>query len=462
MRLSFLRTACQARSGTGSPTDDPKITRVSTDSRQVQPGELFAALTGPNFDGHDFIAAAIDRGCAAILAAREPTSPVTVPMLIVEDVLQALSTAGHAWRHHVTPGAVIGITGSSGKTTVKEMVAACLRQELTEVHATQGNLNNHIGVPLTLLSMPATCQAAVIEMGMSAPGEIAHLTRLAEPTIGVVTNVQPAHMAAFASLEEIALAKGELFANLPPLSICLLPEDDPNRTTLAWCMGMRPGLSYGLTPGAQLRWEPDAVAASQGVVQGEILWPDGQRARVDLGTTGVHMVRNALAAAGAARAAGISPAAIGQALSAFAPVSGRGRIQHSPSGWRIIDDTYNANPGSMAAALDTLGSLPATRRMAILGDMLELGIHSERLHAQLATDIDNNRIDVVISVGSAMQALHHALANRPALLAVHILNPAEVWPTLSTLLHPDDLILVKGSRGMRMERIVKDLMNHAV
>ncbi|MBF0273251.1 MAG: UDP-N-acetylmuramoyl-tripeptide--D-alanyl-D-alanine ligase [Magnetococcales bacterium] len=462
MQLSFIRAACQARPVGDSPAVDPVIAGISTDSRNIQPGMLFAALAGPHFDGHDYIPTAIANGATAILAERIPPGECPVPVLLVDDVLTALGKAGNAWRHHVAP-VVIGVTGSSGKTTVKEMIAACLRREIPVVHATSGNLNNHIGVPLTLLAMPEGCRAAVVEMGMSAPGEIAHLADLAQPVIGVVTNVQPAHMASFSGIHEVATAKGELLAHLPADGLCLIPAQDPNRAILKHRAGSRPVQRFGPTPEAEIRWE-DAPATGNptGSRRGIITWPDGQTIPVDLGLCGPHMILNALAAAGAARAAGVSPQAIGAALSDFAPLPGRGLAQQAPAGWTVIDDTYNANPGSMAAALAALGARPAPRRVAILGDMLELGEQSPTLHAHLASDITQHRIAVVITAGDAMNALHNALLGAPEVTAYHLHDPAEWSATLSALLRPDDAILVKGSRGMRMERIVKDLMNHAV
>ncbi|MBF0191656.1 MAG: UDP-N-acetylmuramoyl-tripeptide--D-alanyl-D-alanine ligase [Magnetococcales bacterium] len=462
MQLSFIRAACQARPVEDSPATDPVIAGISTDSRKIQPGMLFAALTGPHFDGHDYIPTAIANGATAILAERMPPGVCPVPVLRVDDVLTALGEAGRAWRTQIAP-VVIGVTGSSGKTTVKEMIAACLRRDMAVVHATTGNLNNHIGVPLTLLAMPEGCQAAVVEMGMSAPGEIAHLAGLARPVIGVVTNVQPAHMASFSDIQSVAAAKGELLAHLPPDGLCLIPADDPNRDILEQQAGSRPTQRFGLGVAAEIRWEETPENGNPtGSRRGIIHWPDGDALPVDLGLCGHHMILNALAAAGAARAAGVSLQSIGAALSDFAPLAGRGLAQQAPAGWTVIDDTYNANPGSMRAALATLGVRPATRRVAILGDMLELGEHSATWHAQLAHEIIKNRVALVITTGDAMAALHHALSGLPEVQAHHLHDPAEWSATLSSLLRPGDAILVKGSRGMRMERIVKDLMNHAV
>ncbi|GAB0058284.1 UDP-N-acetylmuramoyl-tripeptide--D-alanyl-D-alanine ligase [Candidatus Magnetaquicoccaceae bacterium FCR-1] len=461
MKLSFIHAACAAEWGFGAPSGDPELTGVTTDSRKVGPGELFAALAGPNFDGHDFIDAAIHQGCAALLVSRLPASPPSVPVLRVPDVLTALGQAGTAWRRQVAP-LVIGVTGSSGKTTVKEMIAACLRAECAPVHATTGNLNNHIGVPLTLLAMPADCRVAVIEMGMSAAGEISFLADLARPSIGVVTNVQPAHMASFSDLGAVAAAKGELLAALPADGWGLIPALEPQRPILEQAATHCRRIRFGPTPNADIRWEDDPTPGD-GARRGTILWPDGTSAAVDLGVCAPHRVVNTLAAAGVARLAGASPEAIGAALTAFQPLPGRGAVLAGPEGWTILDDTYNANPGSMAAAIASLGSHPARRRVAILGDMLELGAESPTLHAALTRDIAKNRIDLVLTAGSQMRALHEALRrDLPGIDARHQDDPSNWLKNLSTQLRRDDVILVKGSRGMRMERLVKDLMNHAV
>ncbi|MBF0418385.1 MAG: UDP-N-acetylmuramoyl-tripeptide--D-alanyl-D-alanine ligase, partial [Magnetococcales bacterium] len=322
----------------------------------------------------------------------------------------------------------------------------------------------HIGVPLTLLAMPADCRVAVIEMGMSAPGEIAHLVSLARPVIGVVTNIQPAHMAAFSGIQGVAAAKGELLAGLPGTGWGLIPALEPQRPVLEEAARHCRRIRYGPTPEADLRWEEDpSTDRESGTRRGALLWPDGARVTVDLGVCGAHMVVNALAAAGVARLAGASPEAIGEALAGFKPLDGRGAMLPGPEGQMILDDTYNANPGSMAAALATLGNLPSVRRVAILGDMLELGDESPALHAGLAHEIARQGIRLLLTAGVQMRALHDAVRrDLPEVEAWHEDDPANWLEKLSTLLRAGDAILVKGSRGMRMERLVKELSNHAV
>ncbi|MBF0295885.1 MAG: UDP-N-acetylmuramoyl-tripeptide--D-alanyl-D-alanine ligase [Magnetococcales bacterium] len=461
MRLSFIRESVHALAPAGE--SDLELTGVSTDSRRIRPGELFAALSGDHFDGHDYIGAAVAQGCAAVLAQRPPATPVAVPVVLVPDVLHALGQAGTAWRRRIAP-VTLAVTGSSGKTTVKEMIATCLARQFARIHATSGNLNNHIGVPLTLLALPADCQAMVVEMGMSAPGEIAHLTRLAQPDLGVVTNIQPAHMAAFASMREVALAKGELFANLPADGTCLIPAHDANAATLREQAAGRQVVTYGPVPEAMVRWEPEP--GTEGIC-GTIRWSDGVGAVIRLGPFGPHMILNALAAASAARAAGVSPEAIAAGLSGFAPLSGRGIVHRllTSQGLElsVIDDTYNANPGSTRAALIALGARPAAgRRVAILGDMLELGEQAEELHRGLAEELRQSGVELLITAGPLMRALHDAVTGMPDLESHHQPDPASWVGNLLPLLRNRDAILVKGSRGMRMERLVKDLMNHAV
>ncbi len=471
MLLSFLRHALLLPEP-ATPQPDIPLTGVSTDSRQIKPGQLFAAIAGPNFDGHTFIDVAIAKGCAALLLQTPPTKPMPVPVLLVPDVLVALGQAGRAWRQQVNP-ITIAVTGSSGKTTVKEMIAAALAQQFDQVFATQGNLNNHIGLPLTLLAIPAGCQALVVEMGMSGAGEIAHLTQLAQPDIGVITNVQPAHMSAFDSIQAIAAAKSELFANLPANSLCLLPLYDPNRDILQQQVGSRPLLTFGTTPEAMVYWQPhlNDLGAE---IRGTLHWrQEKSSVTITLGQYGPHMILNALAAAGAARAAGVAPEAIAHALSHFAPLQGRGLINTIPFGEAeeisLIDDTYNANPGSITAALTALGRHPTSRRrVAILGDMLELGEQAEKLHAQLADTIANQRIELLITAGPLMHALHEAITRNNTLegafkvTCLHKQDPANWLGAIQPWLQANDIVLVKGSRGMRMERIVKDLTHHAV
>lgn len=457
MDLGFVAKATGGRWQTSADESTP-VSGVSTDTRTLSPGMLYVALTGENHDGHDFIAQGVSAGCAAILADRVIDPAPGAPVLVApRGTLAGLSELARAWRERVDP-LVIGITGSSGKTTLKEMVAAILRERF-QVHATKGNLNNHIGLPLTLLSMPETTRILVAEMGMSAPGEIAALAAIARPRIGVVTNVQAAHIEFFDSLEGIARAKGELPAALPEDGLAILPADSPHIGLLRGVTRCRVR-TFGLDPATH----PDALGAEReelGQGQKFVIRRLGGDLALEMGLPGEHMVRNALAACEAALAAGATRDDVVTALTCFQAPEGRGRLKSHPAmGWSIIDDTYNANPGSMAASLRALGQRPSRgRRVAVLGDMLELGEDGDALHAGLAEVARESRVDLLLLAGPRMEALLHA-ARQLGVNAQHRMDPAAWVGEIGGLLGPGETILVKGSRGMRMERIVNALLEH--
>ncbi|MEO5376380.1 MAG: UDP-N-acetylmuramoyl-tripeptide--D-alanyl-D-alanine ligase [Magnetococcus sp. DMHC-6] len=432
------------------------LSGLSIDSRSVQPNELFVTIAGPKFDGYHFIATALEKGCGAILTNREPEFQVTVPVLIVPNTLTAMNQAALAWRLAVNPK-VVAVTGSSGKSTVKQMVAKCLSEKF-RVHSTQGNLNNHIGLPLTLLRMPADCQMLVVELGMNAKGEIAHLASLAHPDIGIITNVQPAHMERFASLADIAQAKGELLTALAPDGVGIVPRGSeffPLFRQLSHCQL--------LTFGSDIPNDSDHIGAEEIVMQesGSTMVALYQKRRIalNLRQPGQHMVSNALAAFLAVQKAGGSDAECQTGLSSFQPLSGRGEVSTSTHGWQVINDTYNANPGSMTAALNQLGaSRPAGRRVAILGDMLELGEHAQRLHQGLAEPIRTNGIQLLFTTGPWMQTLHQELTAPSDPVCQHREHCTDWLGQITPFLQPGDRVLVKGSRGMGMERIVADII----
>ncbi|MBF0161776.1 MAG: UDP-N-acetylmuramoyl-tripeptide--D-alanyl-D-alanine ligase [Magnetococcales bacterium] len=456
----------------GKVAVDLPLAGVSIDSRTVRPGELFAAVRGERFDGHDFIDKAVAAGCAALLLERPPSTPPAVPVLQVEDVLHTLGEAAQRWREQVNP-LVLAVTGSCGKTTVKEMLTRSLQQHFAVVHATRGNFNNHIGLPLTLLAMPAHCQALVVELGMSGAGEIAYLARLAKPQIGVVTNVLPAHLEAFDSVEAIVEAKGELLEALPAHGMAVIPHGQSYTARLRQKAGSVKVLTFGPDPAADLfigrvGEESDTSPPAHTFVihwQGE---PDG--IKICLAAPGEHLRQNVLAVAAAARAAGLSPQQIASGLELFAPPVGRGGICQSSAGWRVVDDSYNANPGSVQAALYALPKPDKPgRRVAVLGDMLELGKEAELLHRGLCQAVRESGVTLLLTAGPQMQALHQAVKEvgwegakgqqgDGPIEAWHRPDPAQWLPDIKTYLRPEDVILVKGSRGMKMERIVKLLL----
>ncbi|MBF0435907.1 MAG: UDP-N-acetylmuramoyl-tripeptide--D-alanyl-D-alanine ligase [Magnetococcales bacterium] len=442
------------------PGVNPELSGFSIDTRTLSHGQLFAALSGPNFDGHGFISKAVAGGAAALLVEHDWEGTAPIPILRVRGVLDALTGLAQAWRRQVNP-IVIAVTGSSGKTSVKEMITSCLKESFASVHATRGNLNNHIGLPLTLLDMPSDCQVLVAEMGMSAAGEITHLAGVAEPDIGVVTNVHPAHLAAFANVEAIARAKGELLQALSPdHGIAIYPSQRWETPLLKSLSRARHYMTFGADDKAD-------VTAHQVVLRDDgmdfdLRLPGGVGGAARLAAIAGHVLDNALAAAAAAHAAKTPLPAIIRGLDQFRLQKGRGGTVASAGGWLVIDDTYNANPGSMKAALARLGRETTHRRLAVLGDMLELGESAEALHEELATAVVNAGISQLFTTGCLMSRLADRLQGHPTIEVFHRQDAGEWVGVLPGLCQPGDRILVKGSRGMKMERIVEDLCRHAV
>nr|CRH06759.1 UDP-N-acetylmuramoyl-tripeptide--D-alanyl-D-alanine ligase [Candidatus Magnetococcus massalia] len=437
----------------------PCFNSISSDTRSLQPGALFVALSGPNFDANRFVPDAARLGAAGIIASRKPDAPLPCPLWVVEEPLQAMSQLALQWRRLLNPQ-IIGITGSSGKTTVKEMCGAILATRHRSA-MTRGNLNNHIGVPLTLLSSPPDRTHLVVEMGMSAPGEIAHLAQLAEPDVGIITNIMAAHAGGFgeadeaSTLDAIADAKGELASWMPPTGCMVLPADDGRFKRLrskADC----PVISFGSRASlADCSYGP--ISLGEAGMQFTLQTPHGEIG-ITLQAVGEHAVRNATAAAAACQQLGLPLQSIAQGLSRFQPGAGRGAIVKTASGMRLIDDTYNANPGAMEAAFQALSQLATPQhRVVVIGDMLELGEQSAHYHAGLAEPLHRWGIQRIFTAGPQMRALHDALSEQPDIQCHHQDDPAAWLGRLAAELSPQDTVLVKGSRGMRMERIVNDL-----
>ncbi|MBF0590362.1 MAG: UDP-N-acetylmuramoyl-tripeptide--D-alanyl-D-alanine ligase [Magnetococcales bacterium] len=436
---------------------------VSIDSRTLRPGDLFIAIKGPNFDGHDYIEAAVKAGAGAVVACRDDVPCGDVPLLLTHDALEALSRLAAAWRRQVNPK-VVAITGSAGKTTVKEMVALCLGRQF-RTHATRGNLNNHFGVPLTILAMPSDCEVLVLELGMSAPGEIAHLARLAEPDIGLITNILPAHLEAFdglGGLDGIARAKGELLEHLPVTGLAITPHHDGYEAlyhqltpcTLR-CISLHPMAGERHLPHAWV--EPDGGVGDLSLARR--VDRDVDLFGVPWRYQGEHMAFNALAAAEVAFAVGATQQSVVDGLAGYRPQSGRWQMLESTEGWTVIDDTYNANPGSMEAALRTLAAqAPEGHRVAVLGDMLELGVNSTDLHEALADVLVRCGVERLFTAGPQMKALHDAIPGTPGVTSHYRAQTSDWIGGIASHLKAGDVVLVKGSRGMKMEQIVKDLV----
>lgn len=430
---------------------------VSIDTRTLKPGDVFFALPGAQQDGHAYLGEAFARGASLGVVTGEGVaafeSDVTGrPLIVVSDVLQALQDMARAHRRKFDTS-VIGITGTNGKTTCKEMMLAVLSKAYTTI-ATPGNLNNEIGVPLTLLKINADTQIAIIEMGADKPGDIAFLCDLAGPDSGVITNIGAAHLQNFKSMEAIATTKTELFDALIEDGVRFVNLDDPRlRPHAARTKGL---VTFGTDAAAEYRALVTSTNALGCATIG-IGTPEGHRIDVQLPVPGRHHILNALIAASVGFSLGVEDDDIRNALENYVPLSNRMGIKKHRD-LIILDDTYNANPESMRAALDTLVSITAgERRMAVLGDMLELGDLSGEAHADVGRQAKGLGLDALFLYGAEMKTAHQAAAGIPILH--HFENKDELKATVKAAVRPRDVILCKGSRGMKMEEIVLEIIN---
>ncbi len=429
---------------------------VSTDTRSLRPGELFVALRGPNFDGHDFLSRAFEAGAAAALVRRDAeASPAHGHCLLeVEDTLHALGQLAGAWRREHS-ALVAAVTGSNGKTTTKEMLAAILGQR-HQVLATQGNLNNLIGLPLTLLQLREVHSACVVEMGMNAPGEIARLTQIAAPEAGVITNVGPAHIGMLGSLNAIAAAKGELFEGLSPAATAVVNLDDPLLAPYAASLSCRV-VSFGIEAAADVR---AGGLTPLGQHQSFVLDLAGEAVKVRLAAPGRHNVMNALAAAATAWSLGQGADAVAAGLEAFTPVAGRLALLAAPGGPAVVDDSYNANPASVASGLSAAKAMAQGRPLVlVLGDMKELGGYAPAMHRDMGRLAAQEGFRLVLALGEQASAVAQG-AREGGLSPDQTLVFAameELLEEITQLLDASDLVLVKGSRSMGMERVVAHL-----
>jgi UDP-N-acetylmuramoyl-tripeptide--D-alanyl-D-alanine ligase len=420
----------------------------SVDSRTLQPGDLFFALRGPNFDGHEFVAEAFRKGAVGVVADRE-SAQVSGPVLRVEDSLRALQRVAAEARRQ-WGGAVVAVTGSAGKTTTKDAIAEMLAEGI-ETAKNEGNLNNQVGLPLSLLRLPEAARVAVLEMGMNHTGEIRSLARLARPQVGVVTNVGWAHIENFDSLDGIAAAKLELIESLPPAGTAVLNADDTRVAVFAGAHGGRSVL-YGQSPAAGVRAEDiefsrDAATFRVGSV------------RFQSALTGRHNVSNLLAGIAVAGLYGITPDRLTGRVRKLQPGKMRGeRFEHR--GVLVFNDCYNSNPDAVRAMLDVLRDTPARRRIAVLGEMLELGRWAEPLHRDVGNYVAECGFDVLIGIRGA--ACHMLDAAKRAGLRVGAAfffeDPAPAGRLLRTLAQAGDAVLFKGSRGVHVELAMEQFL----
>lgn len=427
---------------------DAGFAGVSTDTRSLVPGQLFVALRGPRFDAHDFVPAAVERGAAAALVERRVGNGI--PTLQVSDTLAALGAMANWWRRQFSLP-VIALTGSFGKTTVKEMLAAIARTR-GETLSTEGNLNNEIGVPLTLFRLGPEHATAVVEMGANHVGEIERLTAIARPDVGLVTVAGPAHLEGFGSLEGVARGKGEIFQGLPDDGVAVINADDPFAPMWREFAAGRRVVTFGRKAGADFSAAAvrESLSSRGPALAFELHGPDWRRS-VTLHMAGRHNVMNALAAAAAAAAAGFDADAIVAGLEAARGAAGRLGLRPGPGGATIVDDTYNASPGAVEAAVDFVVGLPG-EAWVVLGDMGELGREAEQLHVRVGRYAADKGVKRFFSLGDLSGAAARAFGAGQSFTDLEALVKE-----LSAGLGPGVNVLVKGSRSMRMERVVERL-----
>ena len=423
---------------------DARFSSVSTDSRSIAAGALFVALRGERFDGHAFLKDAAAANAAAALVDRRYGGEFPLPVGIVEDTRLALGTLARHWRARF-PTSLIAVAGSNGKTTVKEMLASILRAHAGEagVLATAGNLNNDIGLPLTLLRMRPEHRWCAIELGMNHKGEIAYLAGIAQPTIALVNNAQREHLEFMRSVQEVAAENASVYDALPPGGTAIVNADDAQADFFRGRAAGRRVVDFGIegTPAIGARYELKPLSSDLA-----LRTPAGA-ADATLAIPGLHNVRNALAAAACASAAGVPPAAIGAGLTAFRPYTGRLQVKQARGGATLIDDTYNANPDSVRAAIDVLASCPAPT-VLVLGDMGEVGEQGRDFHSEVGAYARSKGIGHLLALGEATRDAVQAFGAG----ARHFDRVDELVSNVN-----GKSILVKGSRFMKMERVVAAL-----
>ncbi|MFG1477215.1 UDP-N-acetylmuramoylalanyl-D-glutamyl-2,6-diaminopimelate--D-alanyl-D-alanine ligase [Xanthobacter sp. V4C-4] len=438
-----------------------EVSGISIDSRTLAPGDAFFAITGENTDGHDYVDRALKAGAAVAVVARARADrfPPDAPLLLVDDVLAGLTDLARAARARTAAG-IVAVTGSVGKTTTKEALRLALGAD-GETHASAASYNNHWGVPLSLARLPQTARYGVFEIGMNHPGEITPLVRLVRPQVAVITTVEPVHIAQFSGIEEIADAKAEIFDGLEPGGTAVLNLDNPLFPRLkaaATAKGVARIVTFGAAEGADVRLETVSLQPACSVMVANVM---GTRVTLKVPMPGRHIVQNALAVLAATRLLGADLALAAIGLGHLKPPPGRGvpitlALKGGPA--TLIDESYNANPASMRAALDVLSRTPVGsrgRRIAVLGDMLELGEGAAAMHAGLASAVKDGRIDQVFCCGPLMHALWQELP--PDRRGGYAHHATHLEPMVAAALRAGDTLMVKGSNGSRMGPLVKSL-----
>lgn len=447
---NFIRSQVLARPLQVQRYGDTEFISVNSDTRSLSAGELFVAIRGERFDPHQFIEQAVAKNPSA-LVVEEYFPQINLPQLVVSDSILALGQIA-ALNRSAFAGKLVGITGSSGKTTVKTMVASILAQ-CGNTHATRGNLNNHIGVPFTLLQLAAVHQFAVVEMGASGPGEISYLCSLAKPRITMINNVMPAHIQGFGSIEGVAKAKGEIYEGLTAGDTAIVNLDDRFASTWLEKLTAPRVISVSLHNSAA-DFYADQIQLGDASLS-FVLNALGQSIAITLNAQGEHSVRNALMAAACAFAAGASLPQIQIGLENFAPVAGRMSQHIGIKGAQIIDDSYNANPGSVRAAIDVLAQKPCG--ILVLGDLGELGPDETRLHGELGAYAREKQLPHIFTLGNLSK---HASEQFGA-GAQHFFERADLIAHLKNIATPNMTFLIKGSRSSKMDLVVRELCDSA-
>jgi UDP-N-acetylmuramoyl-tripeptide--D-alanyl-D-alanine ligase len=449
MKLPLFRVA-EFLSATGEFDHNVVAQGYSIDSRTIQPGELFFAVQGERMDGHDFVTQALEKNAVAAVIRKDhlPHYPVKTRLMTVDDTLVALQTLASAVRR-LWAKPLIGVTGSAGKTTTKEAIAHVLSARF-RVLKSEGNFNNHFGLPLMLLKLEPEHDLAVIEMGMSHAGEIAALAKIAQPEIGVVTNVAPVHLEFFDSVAGIARAKYELVEGLPTTGTAVLNADDEYVSQFGRDFRGKVVL-YGLRPSADVRAENIQPLGSEGSAFDVVVANHREKAILHL--VGTHNIHNALAAVAAGLERGLTPSEAVAALATLAPADKRGQVVKLGN-ITIINDCYNCNPKALEAMVDALAAMPAKRRIVVGGEMLELGPAGDDLHRQAGEYIARKKIDLLLGVrGQAEQMV--GAARQAGMRAEFVATPEEAGEWLARETRDGDVVLLKASRGVKLERALE-------
>jgi len=457
MKLTLAKVAESVHAGASAFDPHAIAGGYSIDSRTIRPGELFFAVTGEKMDGHDFANQALEKGAVAAVVSREKLTKFASQqhLIPVQDTLKALQSLAKAVRR-VWARPVVGVTGSAGKTTTKEAIAQVLATKF-RVHKSEGNFNNHFGLPLMLLKLEPEHDVAVVELGMSHLGEITALAHIAQPNIGVVTNVAPVHLEFFNSIAEIARAKRELVESLPEDGTAVLNRDDEYVSQFGRDFKGKV-ITYGFAPASAVRAENWSSIGDPGSSFDVVV--DGERQRITLPLMGRHNVYNGLAAIAVGLQHGVTLAESATALSKLSPADKRGQVVRIGN-ITVINDCYNSNPKALAAMVDALAAMPARRRIVVAGEMLELGPLGAQMHAESGQHIAEKGIDFLIGVRGLAQPMVDA-ARKAGIAAQFVATPEEAGEWLARETRDGDVVLLKASRGVKLERALEKLQQSAV